>query len=54
MISYGDYLFSQGKWNGMVFHPYSVPDIGKLANDKAFQILSSDDSGYIVLLEAGE
>ena len=46
----GDYLFHQGKWNGMVFHPYSVRDIEILANDKTYEILSADERGFIVAL----
>lgn len=48
----GDYIFQSGKWDGMVFHPYSVREIGKLANRSAYSILSSDDNGFIVALEA--
>ncbi|MCR4578291.1 MAG: class I SAM-dependent methyltransferase [Clostridiales bacterium] len=48
----GDYLFHDGKWNGMVFHPYTVHDIEKLANGIAYTILSSDDHGFTVALEA--
>ena len=50
----GDYLFYRGKWDGMVFHPYSVHDIDKLANGNTHKILPSDDHGFIVVLEARE
>ena len=50
----GDYIFHRGKWNGMVFHPYSFHDIGKLANGKPCKILSANDSDFIVLIEKGE
>ena len=48
----GDYLFHGGKWDGMVFHPYSVHDIDKLANGIRSKVLSSDNHGFIVVFEA--
>ena len=50
----GDYLFHRGKWDGMVFHPYSIHGIDKLANGNTYKILPSDDPGFIVVLEARE
>lgn len=50
----GDYLYVQGKWVGMVFHPYSPNDIEILADGKRHKIMSSDDHGFIVVLEANE
>lgn len=46
----GDYLFIQGKWSGMVFHPYSPREIKKLTaglNQK--QLLSNNESFIVVL-----
>ena len=50
----GDYLYVQGKWDGMAFHPYSPGDIKKLAGENRYEILSSGDHGFIVILETGE
>lgn len=50
----GDYLFNSGKWNGMVFHPYSDSEIKKLTNGIKYDILSSDDDGFMVALDVGE
>ena len=48
----GDYLFTEGKWDGMAFHPYSVRDIEKLTDGIAHEILPSDDPGFIIALKA--
>ncbi len=45
----GDYVFINGKWNGMVFHPYSKNEIITLSDGMEYRIISSDDSGYIVV-----
>ena len=50
----GDYLFHHGKWDGMVFHPYSARDIEKLTDGKTYEILSADDHGFMIALLAGE
>ncbi len=48
----GDYLFIDGKWNGMVFHPYSDLEIQKLTDGMKYSILLSDENGFIVVLGA--
>ncbi len=48
----GDYLFTAGKWQGMVFHPYSASEIDKLANGFKCDILASD-GGFTVAVGAG-
>ncbi len=50
----GDYLFIQGKWNGMVFHPYSDLEIKKLTDGIKYNILLSNGNGFIVALGVGE
>ena len=50
----GDYLFSGGKWNGMVFHPYSPGEINRLLNRQIPTILKADENGFLVVLEKGE
>ena len=44
----GDYLFDGGRWDGMVFHPYSAEEIEKLADGAEHRIISADDRGLIV------
>ena len=48
----GDCFYHDGKWDGMVFHPYSVRDIDKLTYGLKSKVLSSDSHGFIVALEA--
>ena len=50
----GDYLFSGGKWNGMVFHPYSPEEIDRFLSEQNPTILKADESGFLVVLEKGE
>ena len=46
----GDYLFSAGKWAGMVFHPYSPADIEILCSGRSVEVLPQEQ-GYLVILE---
>ena len=46
----GDYLFTGGKWNGMVFHPYSPDEIRNLSSIYPIDVKESD-GGYIVVIE---
>lgn len=46
----GDYLFTGGKWNGMVFHPYSPDEIKNLSSVCPINVTESD-GGYIVVIE---
>lgn len=50
----GDYLFVRGKWNEMVFHPYSAMEIKKLTDGIKYNILPSSENGFIVALDVGE
>lgn len=50
----GDYLFISGKWNGMVFHPYSALEIKKLTDEIHYSMLPSNENGFIVALDVGE
>lgn len=50
----GDYLFIGGKWNGMTFHPYSALEIKKLTDGMKYNILPSNENGFIVALDVGE
>ena len=46
----GDYLFTDGKWAGMVFHPYAAQELPALAPDGRVHILESD-GGFTVAIE---
>ena len=46
----GDYLFNDGKWNGMVFHPYSEAEIEKLTNGYSVKHIDRIDDGYVVII----
>ncbi|MBR3503965.1 MAG: class I SAM-dependent methyltransferase [Clostridia bacterium] len=46
----GDYIFTDGKWNGMVFHPYSIGEIAKLTEGKEIRMLDSAGSGFTVAI----
>ncbi len=50
----GDYRFMRGKWDGMVFHPYSAQEIGKLAGGMAYEIVPSRENGFLVAMGVGE
>ena len=47
----GDYVFTAGKWNGMVFHPYSPDEIRSLASVIPVKTFASADSGTVVVFE---
>ena len=47
----GDYVFTAGKWNGMVFHPYSPDEIRSLAPGIPVKSFASADSGTVVVFE---
>ncbi len=44
----GDYVFSDGKWKGMVFHPYSRQEIHNLIPKEAIFAIAEDENGFIV------
>lgn len=47
----GDFLYTGGKWNGMVFHPYTPEEIGSLAVGHEFSLSGTPESGYVVFIE---
>lgn len=49
----GDWLYTAGKWRGMVFHPWSRAELDRLASDCGAEILPSHGGGYVVVLEKG-
>lgn len=46
----GDYHFTAGKWQGMVFHPYTPEDVETLTCGRNARLLSASDGGFTVLL----
>ena len=47
----GDYIFTDGKWKGMIFHPFSVEDVGKLAHGYDAKRLSSSGRSNLVVFK---
>ena len=47
----GDYIFTDGKWKGMIFHPFSVEDVGKLAHGYDAKLLASSGRGNLVVFK---
>ena len=48
----GDYLFTGGKWAGMVFHPYTVAGLAALIPGGDYRVLD-DSGGFTVAVEKG-
>ena len=46
----GDFLFTEGKWKGMVFHPYTEQQIWKLAQTGDMKSCQSDGDGFFVVI----
>lgn len=46
----GDYIFTGGKWDGMVFHPYSENEIARLVQVGTIVRLESDGDGVLVVI----
>lgn len=46
----GDYLFTEGKWEGMVFHPYSESEISKLVQVGTIAHLESIADGFQIVI----
>lgn len=46
----GDYIFTGGKWGGMVFHPYSEGEISRLVQIGTIASLGSTPDGFQVVI----
>lgn len=46
----GDYIFTGGKWDRMVFHPYSENEIARLVQVGTIIRLESDGDGVLVVI----
>lgn len=49
----GDYLFTEGKWKGMVFHPYSKEEIFRLVQVGTIQRIETETDGFLVTIVKG-
>ncbi|MBQ9535904.1 MAG: GNAT family N-acetyltransferase [Clostridia bacterium] len=47
----GDYLFTDGKWKGMVFHPYSPDEVKRLLPHGGFEIIDFSADGLTVIIK---
>lgn len=47
----GDFLFTDGKWRGMVFHPYSEQEIMEIVPSEAICQLESQSGEFILKLQ---
>ncbi len=50
----GDFVFTGGKWRGMVFHPCSPGEIERLTRCQDARILTSSGGRYTVVIEKPE
>lgn len=46
----GDYVYTDGKWNGMIFHPYSRDEVGEIIPSGGMYEVSDDCGELTVLL----
>lgn len=50
----GDYVFTDGKWNGMVFHPYTKEELLQmLPSDAACDVTDAEDGIMLKLIKSG-
>lgn len=47
----GDFIYTEGRWNGMFFHPYTPEEIGSLAPGREFSLSGTPEAGYVVVIE---
>lgn len=47
----GDYVFTEGKWNGMIFHPYTREEIGEMIPAGVKYEISDSDGELRILLQ---
>ena len=47
----GDYVFTDGKWRGMVFHPYTPEDAAALFPGCALRLLEASEAGFTAAVE---
>ncbi len=50
----GDYVYTAGKWEGMVFHPFTSAEISALAPGYGVRILKTGAEGFTAVIEKGE
>ncbi len=47
----GDYCYCGGKWNGMVFHPYTPLEAARLTAAFSDRHVIANDGGFLIVLE---
>ena len=45
----GNYCFTGGKWNGMVFHPYDENELHEIVGDNAEHNISAPGDGFMLI-----
>ena len=45
----GNYCFTDGKWNGMVFHPYDQNELQDIVGNKAEYYIEESDDGLMLI-----
>lgn len=49
----GDYVFTQGKWEGMVFHPYTARELVPLVPENNHYQITDTPQGIVLSIEKG-
>ena len=50
LIIYGDFVFTDGKWDGMVFHPYSEQELMQMIPSGAICAVENSKAEIVVKL----
>lgn len=50
----GDYVFTEGKWSGMVFHPYRLKDVQSIIPNGVIYEIEENNGDLFVFLKKGE
>ena len=45
----GNYCFTEGKWKGMVFHPYDENELHEIVGDSAEHYISALGDGFMLV-----
>lgn len=51
LTSDGDFVFTAGKWEGMVFHPYTIEELSWILPDGSRQQIIETEDGLLLRLE---
>lgn len=50
----GDYVYTAGKWQGMVFHPYTLQEVDEMLPPNVESRVTENQDGLTVMLVCGE